>query len=120
VTCKQEKMKEAKNVLAVTVKACVKPDVIACPCWMWLNKFLNVLFLNELCTCKRGLRKPQIETVSTLSQSNMAQKCGDPCTFIVPCTTGKFKLGKYEHSWVCYFPFLHVYRHDFLLEGCVI
>ncbi|XP_027348036.1 uncharacterized protein LOC113859467 [Abrus precatorius] len=41
-------------------------------------------FLKELCTYKRNLKKRNVQTVSSLSQSSLPQKCGDPGTFSIP------------------------------------
>ena len=46
-------------------------------------------FLKELCTYKRNLKKRQVQTVSSLSQSSIPQKCDDPGTFSIPCTIGE-------------------------------
>ncbi|XP_027351233.1 uncharacterized protein LOC113862342 [Abrus precatorius] len=46
-------------------------------------------FLKELCTYKRNLKKRNVQLVSSLSQSSLPQKCGDPGTFSIPCTIGE-------------------------------
>ncbi|XP_027344967.1 uncharacterized protein LOC113857369 [Abrus precatorius] len=48
-----------------------------------------VKFLKELCTYKRNLKKRNVQLVSSLSQSSLPQKCGDPGTFSIRCTIGE-------------------------------
>ncbi|XP_014496783.1 uncharacterized protein LOC106758366 [Vigna radiata var. radiata] len=51
-------------------------------------------FLKEVCTYKRGLRRPQIKNISTISKSGLPPKHSDPGHFTIPCTIGELTIAK--------------------------
>ncbi|XP_027347998.1 uncharacterized protein LOC113859416 [Abrus precatorius] len=54
-----------------------------------VDKHTSDVVVVELCTYKRNLKKRKVQTVSSLSQSSLPQKSGDPGTFSIPCTIRK-------------------------------
>ncbi|WVZ21467.1 hypothetical protein V8G54_008789 [Vigna mungo] len=49
-------------------------------------------FLKEVCTYKRGLRRPQIKNISTISKLGLPTKHSDPGHFTIPCTIGELTI----------------------------